>query len=73
MRYRQLEYHRLPTMANLALDDIDALTRADWVRLALITRRAIPACSRIRSSTWWTSSDAIASTAISNRAAESVG
>jgi hypothetical protein len=36
VRYRQLEYHRLPTMAYLAVDDIDALTRADWVRLALI-------------------------------------
>jgi hypothetical protein len=36
VRYRQLEYHRLPTMAYLALDDIEALTRADWVRLALI-------------------------------------
>jgi hypothetical protein len=37
VRFRQLEYHRLPTMAYLALDDIDALTRADWVRLGLIT------------------------------------
>ena len=37
VRYRQLEYHRLPTMAYLAVDDIDALTRADWVRLALIS------------------------------------
>ena len=37
VRYRQLEYHRLPTMAYLALDEIDALTRADWVRLALVT------------------------------------
>ena len=36
VRYRQLEYHRLPTMAYLALDDIDALTRADWVRLGLV-------------------------------------
>jgi hypothetical protein len=37
VRYRQLEYHRLPTMAYLALDEIDALTRADWVRLGLVT------------------------------------
>ena len=37
VRYRQVEYHRMPTMAYLALDDIDALTRADWVRLGLLT------------------------------------
>jgi hypothetical protein len=36
VRYRQLEYHRLPAMAYLALDDTEALTRADWVRLGLI-------------------------------------
>ena len=36
VRYRQLEYHRMPTMAYLAVDEIDALTRADWVRLALV-------------------------------------
>lgn len=32
--YRQLEYYRLPLMAYLALDDADALGRADYVRLA---------------------------------------
>jgi hypothetical protein len=37
VRYRQLEYHRLPTMGYLALDDVDSLTRADWVRLGLVT------------------------------------
>jgi hypothetical protein len=37
VRYRQLEYHRMPMMAFLALDDVDALTRPDWVRLALVT------------------------------------
>jgi hypothetical protein len=36
VRYRQLEYHRMPTMAYLAVDDVEALTRADWVRLALL-------------------------------------
>lgn len=36
VRYRQLEYHRLPTMAYLAVDDVEALTRADWVRLGLL-------------------------------------
>ena len=37
VRYRQLEYHRMPTMAYLALDEVDALTRADWVRLGLVS------------------------------------
>ncbi|HEU0199309.1 MAG TPA: CorA family divalent cation transporter [Burkholderiaceae bacterium] len=37
VRYRQLEYHRLPTMGYLAVDEVDALTRADWVRLGLVT------------------------------------
>ena len=37
IRYRQLEYHRLPTMAYLALDDPKALSRADFVRLGLVT------------------------------------
>jgi hypothetical protein len=36
VRYRQLEYHRLPTMACLAVNNIEALTRADWVRLGLV-------------------------------------
>jgi CorA-like Mg2+ transporter protein len=36
VRYRQLEYHRMPTMAYLAVDDVEALTRADWVRLGLL-------------------------------------
>ena len=38
LRYRQLEYYRMPFMAYLALDDPHRLTRADFVRLALITR-----------------------------------
>lgn len=37
IRYRQLEYHRLPTMAFLAMDDPRALSRADFVRLGLVT------------------------------------
>lgn len=36
VRYRQLEYHRMPVMAYLAVDDVEALTRADWVRLGLV-------------------------------------
>ena len=37
LRYRQLEYYRMPVMAYLALDDLKNLTRADYVRLGLIT------------------------------------
>lgn len=35
LRYRLLEYYRMPLMAYLALDDLSALGRADHVRLAL--------------------------------------
>lgn len=38
IRYRQLEYHRLPTMAYLALEDPLALPRSDFVRLGLVTK-----------------------------------
>jgi CorA-like Mg2+ transporter protein len=37
MRYRQLEYYRMPFMAYLAVDRPEELTRADRVRLALGT------------------------------------
>ena len=37
LRYRQLEYYRMPVMAYLAMDDIGKLKRADYVRLALVT------------------------------------
>jgi CorA-like Mg2+ transporter protein len=38
LRYRQLEYHRMPMMAYLALeDDPRQLARSDFVRLALVT------------------------------------
>jgi hypothetical protein len=37
IRYRQIEYYRMPLMAYLALDDPRALSRADFVRLALVT------------------------------------
>ena len=33
LRYRQIEYYRMPMMAFLALDGLDGLTRADYVRL----------------------------------------
>ena len=36
LRYRQLEYYRMPLMAYLAVDKPDRLTSADYVRLALV-------------------------------------
>ena len=40
LRYRQIEYYRMPMMAYLALDDPRALGRADFVRLGLVTGAA---------------------------------
>lgn len=37
LRYRQLEYYRMPLMAYLACDDPHRLTRAQFVRLGLVT------------------------------------
>ena len=37
IRYRQLEYYRMPVMAYLALDDPSKLTRVDYARLAFVT------------------------------------
>ncbi len=37
LRYRQIEYYRMPLMAYLAVDDPQALTRSDFVRLGLVT------------------------------------
>ena len=37
LRYRQIEYYRMPVMAYLSLDDPRRLTRDDFVRLALVT------------------------------------
>jgi hypothetical protein len=42
IRFRQLEYYRMPLLAYLAMDDADALTRADYVRLAFVTRPGDP-------------------------------
>jgi len=36
LRYRQIEYHRMPFMAFVSLDDPRALTRDDFVRLGLV-------------------------------------
>jgi hypothetical protein len=37
LRYRQIEYHRMPLTAYLAIDDPLALTRTDFIRLGLVT------------------------------------
>ncbi len=37
MRYRQIEYYRMPVMAYLAIDEPRALSRNDFVRLGLVT------------------------------------
>jgi hypothetical protein len=37
LRFRQIEYHRMPMMAYLSLDDPKALTRSDFIRLGLVT------------------------------------
>ncbi|HVE49049.1 MAG TPA: CorA family divalent cation transporter [Casimicrobiaceae bacterium] len=37
LRYRQIEYARMPILSYLAMDDARALTRADFVRLGLVT------------------------------------
>ncbi len=37
LRYRQIEYYRMPLMGFLAVDNPLALTRSDFVRLALVT------------------------------------
>nr|WP_229490450.1 CorA family divalent cation transporter [Pseudoduganella namucuonensis] len=37
LRYRQIEYYRMPVMAFLAVDDPRALSREDFVRLGLVT------------------------------------
>ena len=38
IRYRQIEYHRMPLLAYLSFDDPRSLSRGDFARLALITR-----------------------------------
>ena len=40
LRYRQIEYYRMPVMAYLAVEDPRALSRADFIRLGLVTGAA---------------------------------
>jgi hypothetical protein len=37
LRFRQIEYYRMPMMAYLAVDEPAALTRSDFIRLGLVT------------------------------------
>ena len=37
LRYRQIEYYRIPMMAYLAVDEPRLLTRSDFIRLGLVT------------------------------------
>lgn len=41
IRFRQLEYHRMPLMSYLAVDDPLSLSRADLVRLGLVTEASV--------------------------------
>ncbi len=38
IRYREIEYHRMPLMSYLAFDNISKLTRGDLIRLGLVSR-----------------------------------
>ena len=42
LRYREIEYQRMPVMSYLALDDKSRLARSDFVRLGLVTRPGEP-------------------------------
>jgi hypothetical protein len=42
LRYREVEYQRMPVMSYLALDDKSRLARSDFVRLGLVTRPGEP-------------------------------
>jgi len=42
LRFRQIEYHRMPLVAYLSFDDPKQLTRGDFARLALVTQSGAP-------------------------------
>ncbi len=42
LRYRLLEYNRMPFMSFFAVDDPSRLTRADFVRIGMVTRPSEP-------------------------------
>jgi len=43
LRFRQIEYYRMPLLGYLALDDPRALTRNDFIRLGLVTGAGVNA------------------------------
>ncbi|HSI56234.1 MAG TPA: hypothetical protein VLA16_01675 [Ideonella sp.] len=45
LRFRQIEYYRMPLMAYLSLDDPRALSRSDFVRLGLVAGAAGPSAA----------------------------
>lgn len=47
LRYRQIEYYRMPVMAYLSLDQPLALARSDFIRLGLVVGGAEVACSSL--------------------------
>lgn len=46
LRYRQIEYYRMPLMAYLALDNPRLLTRNDFIRLGLVTGAGAPGTAK---------------------------
>ncbi len=46
LRFRQIEYYRMPMMAYLAVDDPRALSRDDFVRLGLVSGDANPGAAQ---------------------------
>jgi hypothetical protein len=45
IRFRQIEYSRMPLLGYIAMDDARSLTRADFVRLGLVTGSGTPESS----------------------------
>jgi hypothetical protein len=65
LRYRQIEYYRMPLMAYLAVDEPRALARSDFIRLGLVTCRRQRAA--VRRAALVTSSSAIVMTVLVRR------
>ncbi len=47
VRYRQVEYHRMPLLAYLAMDDAGAMNRADFARLVLVSGPGKPGSASV--------------------------
>ena len=52
IRYRQIEYYRMPVMAYVGMDDVRAVSRNEFVRLGLVTEAGdalvAAVCQRVR-------------------------